>query len=220
MVARLIGAPVIRLDWLTSEFSLSTEGGAMSEPGHREPAPGELRIIQRFVNSANLLEGTDELATIDSTRRFLLKSHLIDAERPLREWERQELVALREALRDLASANNGTSLPPGSAAVLDRAAGRVRLAMRLSRTGKYRLVPEGQGVDRTISEVLVRALGAMSDGSWLRMKACQREACRWMFYDASRNRSGVWCSMATCGNRQKGAAYRARRTGGETTVAA
>jgi predicted RNA-binding Zn ribbon-like protein len=192
----------------------------MSEPGHREPAPGELRIIQRFVNSANLLESTDELATIDSTRRFLLKNHLIDAERPLREWERQELVALREALRDLASANNTVPLPPGSAAVLDRAAGRVRLAMRLSRTGKYRLVPEGQGVDRTISEVLVRALGAMSDGSWPRMKACQREACRWVFYDASRNRSGVWCSMATCGNRQKGAAYRARRTTGESPVAA
>jgi len=192
----------------------------MSEPGHREPAPGELRIIQRFVNSANLLEGTDELATIDSTRRFLLKNHLIDAERPLREWERQELVALREAFRDLASANNGTTLPAGSAAVLDRAAGRVRLAMRLSRTGKYRLVPEGQGVDRTISEVLVRALGAMSDGSWPRMKACQREACRWQFYDASRNRSGVWCSIATCGNRQKGAAYRARRTSGESPVAA
>jgi predicted RNA-binding Zn ribbon-like protein len=192
----------------------------MSEPGHREPAPGELRIIQRFVNSANLLDGTDELATIDSTRRFLLKNHLIDAERPLREWERQELVALREALRDLASANHGAALPPGSAAVLDRAAGRVRLAMRLSRTGKYRLVPEGQGVDRTISEVLVRALNAMSDGSWPRMKACQREACRWMFYDASRNRSGVWCSMATCGNRQKGAAYRARRSAGENPVAA
>ena len=102
-------------------------------PGHREPAPGELRIIQRFVNSANLLEDTDELATIDSTRRFLLKNHLIDAERPLREWERQELVALREALRDLALANGGAPLPPGSAAVLDRAAGRVRLAMRLSR---------------------------------------------------------------------------------------
>jgi predicted RNA-binding Zn ribbon-like protein len=192
----------------------------MSEPGHREPAPGELRIIQRFVNSANLLEGTDELATIDSTRRFLLKHHLIDAERPLREWERQELVALREALRDLAAANNGLHLPAGSAAVLDRAAGRVRLAMRLSRTGKYRLMPEGQGVDRTISEVLVRALSAMSDGSWPRMKACQRAACRWQFYDASRNRSGVWCSMATCGNRQKGAAYRARRTAGESTVAA
>lgn len=186
----------------------------MSEPGRREPAPGELRIVQRFINSVDLQEGRDELATIDATRRWLLRNHLTDAERPVREWERQELAALREALRDLAAANAGHALPGASAAVLDRAAGRVRLAMRLSRSGRYRLVPEGQGMDRPISEILVRVLSAMSDGSWARMKACSRQACRWGFYDASRNRSGIWCSMATCGNREKGASYRARRATG------
>jgi predicted RNA-binding Zn ribbon-like protein len=124
---------------------------------------------------------------------------------------RQERVSLREALRDLAAANAGLPLPGGSATVLDRAAGRVRLAMRLSRSGRYRLVPEGQGMDRPISEVLVRVLNAMSDGNWGRLKACAREGCRWAFFDSSRNRSSVWCSMATCGNRQKGATYRARR---------
>jgi len=183
----------------------------VTEPGHREPAPGELRMVQRFINSAALLEQRDELATIEATRRWLLRNHLTDTDRPVREWERQELVSLREALRDLASANGGAPLPGGAAAVLDRAAGRVRLAMRLSRSGRYRLVPEGQGMDRPISEVLVRVLNAMSDGGWVRLKACARESCRWAFYDSSRNRSGVWCSMSTCGNREKGAAYRARR---------
>jgi len=184
----------------------------VTEPGHREPAPGELRMVQRFINSAALLEQRDELATIEATRRWLLRNHVTDADRPVREWERQELVSLREALRDLASANAGSALPGGAAAVLDRAAGRVRLAMRLSRSGRYRLVPEGQGMDRPISEVLVRVLNAMSDGSWVRLKACARDGCRWAFYDSSRNRSGVWCSMATCGNREKGAAYRLRRS--------
>jgi predicted RNA-binding Zn ribbon-like protein len=192
----------------------------MNEPGHREPAPGELRVIQRFVNSANRLESTDELASIESARRFLLKHHLVDAERPLREWERQELVALREAMRDLAAANGDMPLPPGSAAVLDRAAGRVRLAMRLSKSGRYRLVPEGQGIDRAISEVLVRAQMAMADGTWRRVKVCARPDCRWLFYDASRNRSSVWCSMATCGNHHKGAAYRARRGAERESAAA
>ncbi|MEA2622017.1 MAG: hypothetical protein QOH61_927 [Chloroflexota bacterium] len=183
----------------------------MSEPGHREPAPGELRIVQRFINSADLDAGRDELASIDATRRWLLRNHLMETERPVREWERQELVSLREALRDLCAASAGHQLPGGSATVLDRAAGRVRLAMRLSRNGRYRLVPEGEGMDRPISEILVRVLNAMSDGSWPRLKACARQGCGWVFYDASRNRSGVWCSMATCGNREKGAAYRTRR---------
>jgi predicted RNA-binding Zn ribbon-like protein len=204
--------------WRTSDTRTLVHHAAdaygMSEPGHREPAPGELRIVQRFVNSADLQEARDELATIEATRRWLLRNHLTDTERPVREWERQELVALREALRDLAAANAGQALPGASAAVLDRAAGRVRLAMRLSRSGRYRLVPEGQGMDRPISEVLVRVLNAMSDGTWMRMKACARPACRWAFYDGSRNRSGIWCSMARCGNREKGATYRARRAGG------
>jgi predicted RNA-binding Zn ribbon-like protein len=42
------------------------------------------------------------------------------------------------------------------------------------------------------------------------MKACPHEDCGWVFHDASRNRSGQWCSMAVCGNRTKGAAFRAR----------
>lgn len=192
----------------------------MTEPGQREPAPGELRVVQRFLNTKNLETGQDELATTEAARRWLIREKLAEADRPVREWERQELVTLREALRDLAGANAGKALPGGSAAVLDRAAGRVRLAMRLGRNGRYRLVPEGEGMDRPISEVLVRVLNGMSDSSWLRLKACARAECRHVFYDGSRNRSGVWCSMATCGNKEKGATYRARRTGESSARAA
>jgi predicted RNA-binding Zn ribbon-like protein len=51
---------------------------------------------------------------------------------------------------------------------------------------------------------------AAADGSWQRLKACADEECRWAFYDHSRNRSGRWCSMATCGNQQKARTYRER----------
>jgi predicted RNA-binding Zn ribbon-like protein len=43
------------------------------------------------------------------------------------------------------------------------------------------------------------------------VKACARESCRYVFFDHSRNRSGRWCSMQVCGNREKTAAYRARK---------
>ena len=52
---------------------------------------------------------------------------------------------------------------------------------------------------------------ATVDGTWPRLKACRREICHWLFYDHSRNRSGIWCSMAVCGNRTKTRAYRERR---------
>jgi predicted RNA-binding Zn ribbon-like protein len=51
----------------------------------------------------------------------------------------------------------------------------------------------------------------MHDGTWSRMKACRNDTCHWAFYDASRNRSGKWCSMAICGNRAKVANYRERQ---------
>ncbi len=52
---------------------------------------------------------------------------------------------------------------------------------------------------------------ARADGSLTRLKACPHEHCGWVFHDGSRNRSGQWCSMRLCGNRTKGAAFRARR---------
>ena len=44
------------------------------------------------------------------------------------------------------------------------------------------------------------------------VKACQADDCHWAFYDSSRNRSGRWCDMAVCGNREKVRAYRSKRS--------
>jgi hypothetical protein len=51
------------------------------------------------------------------------------------------------------------------------------------------------------------------------MKACPGPHCGWLFYDASRNSSSTWCSMAICGNRTKTAAYRKRRRGSDVRSA-
>jgi predicted RNA-binding Zn ribbon-like protein len=51
----------------------------------------------------------------------------------------------------------------------------------------------------------------MGDGTWRRLKACSAETCQWAFYDGSRNRSGVWCTMQTCGNRAKARSFRQRK---------
>jgi predicted RNA-binding Zn ribbon-like protein len=50
----------------------------------------------------------------------------------------------------------------------------------------------------------------MTLGTFERLKICRNDECQWAFYDHSRNRSGVWCTMAVCGNRMKGRAFRTR----------
>jgi predicted RNA-binding Zn ribbon-like protein len=96
---------------------------------------------------------------------------------------------------------------------LNEAARRVRLGVRIHPEDGYRLMAEGVGIDRPIGELLIAVTGAMAAGSWDRLKVCGNEACQLAFYDSSRNRSARWCSMARCGNRMKGRAYRVRRSG-------
>ena len=50
----------------------------------------------------------------------------------------------------------------------------------------------------------------MADGSWQRLKACRASDCQWAFVDTARNHSRSWCSMASCGNREKARAFRER----------
>lgn len=49
-----------------------------------------------------------------------------------------------------------------------------------------------------------------------RVRECGGAECRWLFFDTSKNRSRQWCSMQSCGNRQKARRHyervRARQT--------
>jgi predicted RNA-binding Zn ribbon-like protein len=62
-----------------------------------------------------------------------------------------------------------------------------------------------------LGRILAEVAGAMRDETWLRMKACRAEDCRWAYLDTAKNRSRAWCSMSSCGNRAKVRAYRERR---------
>ena len=72
-------------------------------------------------------------------------------------------------------------------------------------------VGSGDAVGGVTARLLVAAVGASSEGTWRRLKACRNEGCMWAFYDASKNRSGSWCTMDVCGSRAKMRAYRRRK---------
>ena len=73
-----------------------------------------------------------------------------------------------------------------------------------------RLAGAGSALHRVLGEALAEAVALRATGEWSRLKTCAMDSCRWVFFDASRNRSGRWCSMQGCGNKAKTAAYRAR----------
>ncbi len=44
-----------------------------------------------------------------------------------------------------------------------------------------------------------------------RLKICDNDACRWVFFDESRNRARRWCDDRMCGNLMKVRRFRARQ---------
>ncbi|MBA2700601.1 MAG: CGNR zinc finger domain-containing protein, partial [Chloroflexi bacterium] len=53
----------------------------------------------------------------------------------------------------------------------------------------------------------------LTSGQPERIRICDNDRCRWVFYDTSRTGRRRWCDMATCGNRAKAARHRARSKG-------
>lgn len=64
-----------------------------------------------------------------------------------------------------------------------------------------------------VGGVLAALHRSVATGEWARLKACANPDCQWVYHDASRNRSGRWCSMDECGDVMKARAYRRRVRG-------
>src|SRR5918911_70804 len=86
--------------------------------------------------------------------------------------------------------------------------------------GWVRIVPTGRGTRWLASALWAEALLAQQAGLWSRLKLCHNVDCRAAFFDTSRNNSGVWHDVSTCGNTANLRAFRERKrllggTGGQ-----
>jgi predicted RNA-binding Zn ribbon-like protein len=183
---------------------------SLIEPGERSPAPGPLRLIQLFVNTNDLETGPDLLPDARALRDWLVAHELLGDE-PVSDEEHARAIELREAIRGLVSAHAGLPHDPGAGELVNEAGRRAGLVPVLEDPGT-RFEPTAGGVDGALGHVVAAIHAAIAEGTWDRLKACERDVCRWAFYDHSKNRSGHWCSMAVCGQREKNRrAYRRRR---------
>ncbi|HEX3317945.1 MAG TPA: CGNR zinc finger domain-containing protein [Solirubrobacteraceae bacterium] len=174
-----------------------------------QDAPGELETVRAFVNSVDMEGGTEEFRDPEALAGWLAGYGLLEPGTHATTADLRRAVDVREALRALMRANTDGE-PAGEArATLRAAAARAKLALEFAPEGSQ-LAPRADGVDGALGRLLVRVHDAQHDGTWARMKACPWHTCHWAFYDHTKNRSGVWCNMAVCGNRAKAKAYRER----------
>ncbi len=152
-------------------------------------------LVIQFLNSLDVEKGTDALASLEGFRTWSWDQPQL-AMRNVSEHDRRHAMQFRKALRDAVSGDGAGD--PSS----------VPLQLRLGPDG--RAVLSGDDV----RGVVASAVAQLSiRGELERVKICPADDCRWAFYDASRNRSRQWCSMAVCGNRAKARTHRARHPG-------
>jgi predicted RNA-binding Zn ribbon-like protein len=193
------------------------------------------RLCLDFANSVDWhdvgepLPATDALAEPDSLERWARRLRLDEpgaeplprAEKPAEAGEAAaapsppELAAardLRAALYALfAAVAAGEPAPPGTLERLRDVHAEGAAAARLERRdGGYALTwPEGEP-RRVGYAVAADAVALLADPAALaRLKRCPGRDCGWLFLDTSGRRR--WCSMGTCGSREKMRRMYARR---------
>lgn len=192
-------------------MSSSTTTIAAEEEANRPPAPEPLEVIRQFVNTLDIESDTDDLADPASVQAWFVARDLIDATTKVSPADQRRVVELREAMRALLLANNGEPLSTDAVEVLNAAAAASPLEARFDASGAIAVTGRDGGVDGALGHLMAVVVQAVADDTWPRLKACREDECQWAFYDQSRNRSGQWCVMAVCGNRNKARTYRERK---------
>ena len=174
-------------------------------------APEPLIAVQGLANTFAFEPGEERLTDAASARAWLLDSDLATADVEVGERELGQLLETREVVRELIGANLEGD-PEAAGPGLARLAAEHPVDLVAAEDGALGvdLAPQST-VDGVIAQMIGIVFTAQLTDEWARLKICASDECRWAFYDSSRNRSGTWCQMETCGNQIKNRAYRRRK---------
>jgi predicted RNA-binding Zn ribbon-like protein len=198
----------------TLELTLgSVAPRAERQPGDRKPAPGDLGLVQAFVNSFWDLDGgsPEQLWSPESLSRWLIRRDLLEAGTRLGRADLRRAIDVREGLRALLFVNNGSAPDRDAIERLNRALRGPGLFVQLDASSRPDFKAQRRDLDGALALLATIVAVAMLEGRWSRLKACPGEDCGWAFYDHSRNQASTWCAMSICGSRTKAREYRRRK---------
>jgi predicted RNA-binding Zn ribbon-like protein len=166
---------------------------------------------RRYVEGGTAHDPSDELATPAQLRDWLQARGLLEGGAGVSKAEHREALLLREALRTFLAAP-----PPARASAagpLVASAGGFPLQVAAAADRVLGLRPVAARATSGLGQVLVELVRLADDGRLERVKTCDSDECRWVFYDRSKPSNRRWCSSQRCGNREKTRTYRNRHAG-------
>jgi predicted RNA-binding Zn ribbon-like protein len=175
--------------------------------------------VQTFINTLDIEDSEDEIATPAHLRQWLVSQELIGSGQAVSEAGHRRMLEFREALRNLLEGHNGVPIPPAAIETVQMNSNAANIAFVVGPDGTLRPAPRSTGIDGAMGKILCSIVEAERSGTWARLKACKAHDCRWAFYDYSKPGRSIWCSTAICGTRDKVRRFRAkaREAGHEPT---
>jgi predicted RNA-binding Zn ribbon-like protein len=182
------------------------------------PVPDDVALLYDFANSIDLRQYVergvahapgDELATPAQLQKWLQARGLLKRGAKVSQAEHREALELRDALRMFLSA--APAERASAAGPLEALAARFPLGVTASQDRGLDLRPIARCATSGLGDVLVELVRLSDSGRLARVKTCESDECRWIFYDRTKPSNRRWCSTDRCGNREKTRAYRDRQ---------
>jgi len=134
-----------------------------------ESAPGPLGLVQSFADTVSAEPDADLLGTREEATAWLHAAALLPAEASLSNSEHAALLRLREAVRDVLTAQADGREDAEAAARLTKALAEGRLVVTVDSASTVRLVSAARAAyPSVVAAIAVAIADSAAAGSWLR----------------------------------------------------
>jgi predicted RNA-binding Zn ribbon-like protein len=158
------------------------------DPADRAPAPGSLGLVQAFINTVSLKEGSQDLLLDRPQTVGWLRAAGVLSPDPvvISSSEHTALLRLREALRAVLIARTEGKHDEEAAAHLTKALADGRLVLTVNAAaGAHWATAARSPYPSVVAAIAIAIAESVTTGTWPYLRACAAQDCGWAFYEKS-----------------------------------